>query len=93
MRKYEFMVVFNTNEDKYNAGLESVKKILSDAGVVVEEEKPYGDRDLCYEIKKEKKGRYILFNIQAATEKIIEIERLVKLNTNVLTFMFVRVEK
>ena len=93
MRKYELMVVFPLEEDQFKPGVESLRKTLADYGAQLVNEEAYGDRDLTYEIKKRTRGRYILFNIMASPEKIIEMDQQIKLNVNVLTFMFVRVEE
>lgn len=93
MRKYELMIVFPIEEDRFKSSAEAVRKVLADYGVQIENEEPYGDRDLSYEIKKQKKGRYLLFNIKAAPEKIVEIDRQFKLIGDILNFLFVRVEE
>ncbi len=93
MRKYELMVIFPLEEDLFKEGAEGVRKIIGDFGAQIINEEPYGDRDLTYEIKKRKRGRYVLFNINASPEKIVEMDRQLKLNVNVLTFLFVRVEE
>lgn len=93
MRKYELMVIFPLEEDLFKEGAEGVRKIIGDFGAQIINEEPYGDRDLTYEIKKRNRGRYVLFNINASPEKIVEMDRQLKLNVNVLTFLFVRVEE
>lgn len=92
MRKYELMTIYPLEEDKYKAGLENVKNVLSQFGAEIQSEQPYGDRDLCYEVKKQKKGRFLLLNITANPAKIDEIDRQFKLNADLLKFLFVRVE-
>lgn len=92
MRTYELMVVFPLEDDAFNQGVEAVRKTLKDFSAQLISEDPYGDRDLAYEIKKKNRGRYILFNIKVSPERIVEIDRQLKLNTNLLTFLFVRVE-
>ena len=92
MRKYELMTIFPIEEDLSKAAQESVRKILADFGAEIENETPYGDRELCYEVKKRNKGRFVLFNIKANPSKIIDIDRQFKLEQNLLKFMFVRVE-
>jgi small subunit ribosomal protein S6 len=92
MRKYELMTIYPLQEDKYKAGLENVKNVLSQFGAEIQSEQPYGDRDLCYEVKKQKKGRFLLLNITANPAKIDEIDRQFKLNADLLKFLFVRVE-
>ncbi len=93
MRKYELMVVFPIEEDHYKSGIDSVRAVLADFGTEIESEEPYGDRDLCYMIKKRNRGRYVLFNIRANPAKIIDIDRQFKLNENLLTFLFVRIDE
>lgn len=93
MRKYELMVVFPLEEDQFKQGAEGVRKVLGDYGAQIISEEPYGDRDLTYEIKKKTRGRYVLFNINSAPEKIVEMDRQLKLNINLLTFLFVRVDE
>lgn len=92
MRKYELMTIYPLEEDKYKAGLENVKNVLSQFGAEIQSEEPYGDRELCYEVKKHKKGRFVLLNITANPAKIDEIDRQFKLNADLLKFLFVRVE-
>ena len=92
MRKYELMTIYPVQDDKYKAGLENVKNVLSQFGAEIQSEQPYGDRDLCYEVKKQKKGRFLLLNITANPAKIDEIDRQFKLNADLLKFLFVRVE-
>ncbi|MEE0999831.1 MAG: 30S ribosomal protein S6, partial [Treponemataceae bacterium] len=50
------------------------------------------DRELCYEVKKRNKGRFVLLNIKANPSKIIDIDRQFKLEQNLLKFMFVRID-
>ena len=93
MRKYEFMAIFPLDEDRYKKGSESLHQTLSQFGVEIEKEEPFGDRDLTYELKKQKKGRFILFNLKANPAKIAEIETQLRLNADLLKSMFVLLEK
>ncbi|MFC2387855.1 30S ribosomal protein S6, partial [Treponema socranskii] len=61
MRKYELMTVFPLDEEKSKKGADDVRSVLSEFGAEIEKEEPFGDRDLTYEIKKQKRGRFILF--------------------------------
>jgi len=87
------MVVFPLEEERFKTSAEAVRKVLADFGAQIESEEPYGDRELTYEIKKQTKGRYVLFNINAGPEKIVEIDRQFKLIGELLTFLFVRVDE
>ncbi len=93
MRKYELMTIFPLDEEKSKKGAEDVRAILSQFGAEIEKEEPFGDRDLTYEVKKQKKGRFVLFNIKSNPGKLVDIDAQFKLNTNLLKFMFVQVEE
>jgi small subunit ribosomal protein S6 len=87
------MVIFPIEEEKFKTGIEGVRGGLSEFGADIEKEEPFGDRELCYLIKKQSRGRYVLFNIRVNPAKIIDIDGRFKLNQNVLKFLFVRVDE
>lgn len=89
MRKYELMTIFPTEEEKYKTGLEALKADLAKFGVEIEKEEPFGDRDLTYEVKKQKRGRFVLLNIKSNPAKIAEMDAAFKFNTNLLKYLFV----
>ena len=93
MRKYELMTIFPLDEDRSKKGLEAVRQILSQFGAEIAKEEPFGDRDLTYEIKKQKKGRFVLMNVNVNPAKIAEISAQLKLNSDLLKYMFVLIEE
>ena len=93
MRNYELMTIFPIEEDLSKPALEAVRSILGEFGATIENEQPFGDRDLCYEVKKRNKGRFVLFNITATPAKILDIDKRFKLQADLLKFMFVRVDE
>jgi small subunit ribosomal protein S6 len=52
----------------------------------------WGLRGLAYRIKKNRKGHYMLLGLEAAPASIVEMERQLRLNEDVLRFMTVRIE-
>ena len=92
MRKYELMTVFPLDEEKSKKGADDVKSVLSEFGAEIEKEEPFGDRDLTYEIKKQKRGRFILFTMKLNAAKIVEINKQFKLNANMLKYLFVKLD-
>lgn len=93
MRKYELMTIFPAEEEKYNLGLNTLRETLKEFGVEIEKEEPFGDRDLCYEVKKQKRGRFLLLIIKANPAKIVEVNRQFKLNPELLKCMFVKIDE
>jgi len=92
MRKYELMTIYPIEDEKYNAGIETIRADLAKFGVEIEKEEPYGDRDLTHPVNKQKRGRFVLLNIKANPAKIAELDAAFKFNTNLLRYLFVVVE-
>jgi small subunit ribosomal protein S6 len=93
MRQYELTVIFPLEEDQHRAGREQLLSDLSANGVEVEKTDELGDRDLAYEIKKRKRGKYVLLVIKSDPAKITVLDRIFKLNSNLLKYLFVRNEE
>ncbi|MDR0587182.1 MAG: 30S ribosomal protein S6 [Treponema sp.] len=93
MRQYELTVIFPLEEDQYKAGRETVLADLAAQGAEIIKTDENGDRDLAYEIKKRRRGRYVLFTLKLYPEKIKELDRIFKLNPNLLRYLFVKIEE
>ena len=93
MRKYELMTILPLDEDKYKKGSDAVRAVLSQFGAEIEKEEPFGDRDLTYVVKKQKRGRFVLFNIKVNPGKLVEIDTQFKLNPELIKYMFVQIEE
>jgi small subunit ribosomal protein S6 len=86
------MVIFPLEEDQHRAGREHLLADLAANGVEIEKTDELGDRDLTYEIKKRKRGKYVLLVIKSDPAKITVLDRIFKLNVNLLKYLFVRAE-
>ena len=93
MKKYELMAIYPLEDEKSKKGAEDLKSTLTKFGAEIEEEKPFGDRDLTYEIKKQKRGRFVLYTMKLNPAKVVEIEKEFKINMNLLKAQFVKVEE
>lgn len=69
-----------------------LKTIIEGAGGSVVKQEYWGLRSLAYRIKKNRKGHYVLLNIDAPAHAVIELERQLKINEDVLRFLTVKVE-
>src|ERR1700688_3193860 len=69
-----------------------LKTIIENEGGKVEKQEYWGLRTLAYRIKKNRKGHYVLLNLNAPANAIAELERQLKINEDVLRFLTVRVE-
>ncbi len=93
MKKYELMTIYPIDDEKSKKGADDLKSTLTKFGAEIEEEKPFGDRDLTYEIQKQRKGRFILYTMKLNPGKITEIDKEFKINTNILKYQFVRLDE
>src|SRR3990167_7288142 len=51
-----------------------------------------GLRTLAYSIKKNRKGHYVLFNIEAPADVVKEMERQMRLNEDILRFLTLKID-
>ena len=93
MKKYELMTIYPLDDEKSKTGAEDVKSTLKKFGVEkFIDEKSYGDRDLPYEINKQKRGRFVLYTMELNPSKLVEIANEFKINMNLLKYQFVKLE-
>ncbi len=69
-----------------------ITEILTSNGGKITKAEYWGLRSLAYRVKKNRKGHYSLFNIEASHEAITEMERQMSLNEDILRFMTLRIE-
>jgi small subunit ribosomal protein S6 len=62
-------------------------------GAAVKKREYWGLRSLAYRIKKNRKGHYMLLGLDAPPPAIVEMERQLTLNEDVLRFLTVRIEE
>lgn len=90
MRNYEAVFIFKPEDELFKSGLEAIREELKKAEAVVSKEEDMGIRELAYPIKKETRGHYFCFYAQIKPENILGIEKMAKLEKNVMKYLFVR---
>jgi small subunit ribosomal protein S6 len=68
-------------------------KIITDGQGKILKTDNWGLRTLAYKIKKNRKGYYVLFNMDAPADAMLEMERQIRLNEDVLRYMTIRVDE
>ena len=69
-----------------------IKTTLEANGGKLVSQEPWGVRTLAYRIKKNRKGHYVLLNVDAPSAAMQEVERLQKINEDILRFITIKVE-
>lgn len=89
MKKYEIMYILRPTLDDAarKEEMNKLNSILSSNGAKVGKVNEWGLKDLAYEIKKEKKGYYVVLKVEAEKTALDEFSRLTKFNSNVLRFL------
>ena len=66
-------------------------KIIESFKGVIKKRENWGLRNLAYKINKNRKGHYVLLNIDSSSDAIIEYERLMRLNEDIIRFLTIRI--
>ncbi len=68
-------------------------KAIEDNGGKITKRENWGIRSLAYRIKKNRKGHYILFNMDAPSAAVSEMERLMRINEDILRYLTIRLDE
>ncbi|MFV0432019.1 MAG: 30S ribosomal protein S6 [Alphaproteobacteria bacterium] len=95
MPLYECVVIARQDLSAQQAeGLtENVKQVVAEQGGNVGKIEYWGLRQMAYRIRKNRKGHYTLLNIDAPATAIAELERILRLNEDVLRHLVISVEE
>ncbi|MBN2443975.1 MAG: 30S ribosomal protein S6 [Spirochaetales bacterium] len=92
MRKYEAIFIFRPEEEHVAQGTAMVQNEFKNAGITVIQKDDMGKKDLAYEIKKNIRGHYICFNIEAEPESLKLVDKNLKLQQEILKFVVFRAD-
>ncbi|SIQ07112.1 SSU ribosomal protein S6P [Alkalispirochaeta americana] len=90
MRTYEAMCVFRSDQETFNAGVVAVREELEKLGAQIEKEEDMGLRTLAYPIKNQIQAHYFYYVCTMDPEKAKQIERPLRLRSELLRFLMVR---
>jgi len=72
---------------------DDLTKIIEENGGSIAKREHWGLRSLAFRIKKNRKGHYILFNVDAPAKAIAEYERRMRINEDILRYLTISVEE
>ena len=90
MRTYEAVVIFQSDEAQHQAGREFLRKEFESSGITIKKEEDIGDRLLAYPVRKNDRGRYVLYLVDSEAEQLRALNRTMKLRPEILKYLFVR---
>ena len=71
---------------------EQFANLIAEQGGKVTKKEQWGLRNIAYRIKKNRKGHYVLMNIEASGPAVTEMERQMRINEDILRYLTVRVD-
>lgn len=95
MRLYESVIIArqDVSTTQVETMVDEFSAIIEKAGGSIHKKEFWGLRGLAYRIKKNRKGHYVMLNIETDSETLNEFERIMSLNEDVLRFMTIAIEE
>ena len=88
MNKYENVIIV-LPEVNQSEIIKKYSDLINNNGNLINVEDK-GKKQLAYEIRKRKEGRYIIFEFESEAEFIAELERQYRIDDNIMKFIVVR---
>lgn len=95
MRNYELLFILKPEmeEEKIQAALDKYTAIITDGQGEVANVDKWGKRRLAYEIQDFQDGFYILVTFKSEPAVVKELDRVLKIQDDVLRFMIVNIDE
>ena len=95
MPLYETVIIArqDISTQQVEALTEQMSEFITDGGGTVAKVEHWGLRNLAYKVKKNRKGHYVLLNLDAPIPAVKEMERNLLLSEDILRHMTLRVEE
>ncbi len=92
VRRYEYLYILEPQEEIARQSIESIKEHYKEMGLTLLKEEEMGKRRLAFEVNKRTDGFYYITQIEIDDfNKLRDFEHDLKLNTNIIRFMKVRI--
>ncbi|MHB8481789.1 MAG: 30S ribosomal protein S6 [Nitrospiria bacterium] len=85
-----FIARSSLSEEEVSGLTEKVRNVVEKNGGQITKTENWGKKKLAYEVKKEKKGTYVLSHIKGPGALVSELERNLKIQDGVLKFLTVK---
>ena len=90
MTTYEMTYIMYPEQERFQKGKELVSSELKSCGAKIVKEDDLGERELAYLVKNETKGHYYYMEAEMESEKIVDLEKTLKLSSEILKYLFIR---
>ena len=91
--EHVFLARQDISAQQVDSLLQDFRSVLEERGGSVGKTEYWGLKSLTYRIKKNRKAHYVLMNIDAPHDAVTEVERQMRLSTDIIRFLTVRVDE
>ena len=93
MALYESVIIGRQDltPNQFEELIDGFIKIIESYKGIIKKRENWGLRNLAYKINKNRKGHYVLLNIDSSSDAIVEYERLMRLNEDIIRFLTIRI--
>lgn len=91
--EHVFIARQDATPQQVEALTEQFAGIIAAQGGKVTKTESWGLRNLTYKMKKNRKGHYVLLNLDAPAQAVHELERNLRINEDILRYMTIRVDE
>ena len=93
MALYESVIIGRQDltPNQFEELIDEFIKIIESFKGAIKKRESWGLRNLAYKINKNRKGHYVLLNIDSSSDAIVEYERLMRLNEDIIRFLTIRI--
>lgn len=93
MRSYELVTILEADLEDHKALSEEISEIMRGLGAEVEKCDLWGKKKLAYPINKRVEGFYTLHTMKMDPSQVFELERVLKLKSQVMRHLVVNLEE
>ena len=94
MALYESVIIGRQDltPSQFDSLIEKFTSVLVSLKGEIKKKESWGLRNLAYKINKNRKGHYMLLNIDGPPEAILEYERLMRLDDDIIRFLTIKIK-
>ncbi len=94
MALYESVIIGRQDltSSQFDSLIEKFTSVLVSLKGEIKKKESWGLRNLAYKISKNRKGHYMLLNIDGPPEAILEYERLMRLDDDIIRFLTIKIK-
>ena len=95
MKLYETVLIArqDISHSQVEEIIKNLKTLITESKGKILKEEYWGLKTLAYRIKKNRKGHYVLLNIEVDNSTLIEFERIMRLNEDILRFLTISIKE